>query len=288
MRSRYDRTEQHWYEPSQVRPGGAVVLSDSEASVLLLFTAEAKAAAISCINLLCCYNVVANAATGRLPWIITQFVPNEPSSTDDLFTGRLAVLFKPATRSGQRGFGRFLAHSRDEIERLIELQESAGHLTKADIARGSDVASTAACFAKITVKDLVAIHRRLFREFDVAELSYLSSLLDDVLQGHSPLIVDGRLMPVKTDFEIRDIRVDLVAEAIIANTRSVERVLVRNISQSGLGLDGAQQLKPSELVEIRLSHSSRRLAGRVVWKVGNKAGVEFIERLDDKDTLLNP
>lgn len=272
--------------PATVRRGGAIVMSDGDAALLLRFSGEVRAAAISCLNLLSCFNAVGLAQYRPLPQRLGAFKPSQPLSFHELRASALADLFKPATCAGLKGFALFLATSGDELEQVLRGQLDAGVVSKAMVERASDAAATAACFAKITLKDLVAIHRRLFREFDVAECSYLASLLDDVLQGKSPLLVDGQLVGVKTDFEIRDVRVELNAEAFVAGAAMGDRVLVRNISQGGLGFDGTARFCPSQLVEIRLTHSGRKLQGRVVWKVGTKAGVEFLTRLDEADALL--
>lgn len=273
-----------WDGPVVVRRSGSIVVSDGDAEIFLAFSAQVREAAISCSNLLSCYNA-AELAPIRLPASIANFAPVE-RPFDVVKSIELRKLFKPATWIGLSGFARFLADSRNELESLLTIQHRTGGVTKSDVSRALETATAAACFAKITLKDLVAIHRRLFREFDVAELSYHANMLDDVLQGKSPLLRDGKLIPVKTDFELRDPRVRLDAEAWVAGSDHGQTIMVRNISPGGLGFDGAPFVDAGQLVEIRLAMSGRRLSGRIAWKVGAKAGVEFTDRLHPTDALL--
>ena len=90
---------------------------------------------------------------------------------------------------------------------------------------------------------------------------------------------NGVLEPVRTDFQLRDPRVHLNAEAFLSGSQRGEIVMVRNISAGGLGFDGAVNVSAGQAIEIRLVLSGRRLTGRVAWKIGEKAGVEFTERL---------
>ena len=271
--------------PVSVRRSGSIVVTDAEAAVLLAFNAQVRAAAISCSNLLSCYSAVDVSTKFRLPATIANFAP-EPTTFEALRGTALQSLFKPATWAGLKGFARFLAQSRAELEAVLEIHHRVGFVGKNDVEQASEIAIAAACFAKITLKDLIAIHRRLFREFDVAELSYHANMLDDVLQGKSPLLENGKLVPVRTDFELRDVRVRLNAEAWVAGRSQGDRIMVRNISRGGLGFDGAGRVLTGQAIEVRLLQSGRKLNGRVVWKVGDKAGVEFFDRLEDGDTLF--
>ncbi|MEQ1695337.1 MAG: PilZ domain-containing protein [Hyphomicrobiaceae bacterium] len=221
----------------------------------------------------------------RMPASITLFAPQKLQYAD-LSGTALQSLFTTATWAGLRGFARFIEQSRGELEAVLVIQQRVGVITKSDVERASEIVTAAACFAKITLKDLIAIHRRLFREFDVAELSYHANLLDDVLQGKSPLIEGDTLIPVRTDFQLRDVRVRLNAEAWVAGGAQGDRIMVRNISRGGLGFDGAGSVSAGQAIEVRLLQSGRKLQGRIVWKVGDKAGVEFPERLDDADPLF--
>ena len=270
-----------------MRRTSAINLSDADAVILLQFTAEVKRAAISCATLMSWLNAVGLSKTLRLPKGVAAVVPTsaQPSFVA-VRQSALVALLTPAVVVGLRGFSHFLNVSADAVAVLMSAPDVHPHGKFPDTASASDSLSSAACFAKVTLKDLIAIHERLFREFDVAELSYLSALLDDVLQGHSPLFADGELVAVRTNFTIRDIRVAMTAEAIVAQSGAVTRVVVRNLSRSGLGFEAAGAIETGEMVVVRLSTSGRQLKGRVVWKVGQKAGVEFSERLDDSDSLF--
>ena len=177
-----------WDGPVCVRRSGSIVVSDQDAGVLLAFTAQVRDVSTCLANLLSCYNTVDGSALHRLPANIANFAPIEaPFVLEQALD--LRGLFKPATWVGLKGFARFIGQSRSELELLLGLQHRSGGVGMAEVSRALEIATGAACFAKITLKDLIAIHRRLFREYDVAELSYHANLLDDVLQGKSPLLV---------------------------------------------------------------------------------------------------
>lgn len=264
-----------------LRKIGAINLSDADAALLLRFSADVKAAAISCVVLLSWLNAAILSKPLAHPAGLSRFVP--PRDLPTFYAvghSQLAVLLTPAVVVGFKGFGHFLNASVEAVEALFL------ELGVAQAATASDRLDSVARFANMTLKDLIGIHKRLFREFDVAELSYLSALLDDVTQGKSPLFADGVLLPVKTDFTIRDVRVALNADALVANSNDVMRVIVRNISQGGLGFEAAGAIETGRMIIIKLTTSGRQLQGRVVWRVGQKAGVEFSERLSEGDDLF--
>ncbi len=271
----------------QMRRSAAIDLSDADAVLLLLFSDEVKQAGISCVMLLSCLNAADFSHHLVLPSGIEAFTPQRSQpSFEAVNVSPLTLLLTPPVRAGFRGFSHFLAVSSDGFSQLLQDYADGSGDALAHAAIVQDALMSAACFATMVLRDLTAIHQRLFRDFDVAELSYLASLLDDVLQGQSPLFAGGELIKVKTDFTIRDVRVVLHADAIIADSDVVTRVVVRNISQGGLGIVGAGPLVVGRTVVIRLATTGRQLKGRIVWKVGEKAGVEFTERLSDQDRLL--
>lgn len=271
---------------AHARRNAPITLSDQDARVLARFSEEVRTAAVSCAALLSCFNAVGFSKALRLPHNIAEFAPHHLQSLPALARSPLSSLLSPATRAGLKGFALFLAHGREELERVLALHQRTGAVHKAEVAGASDVMSTAACFAKITLKDLVVIHGRLFHDFDVAQMNYLAGLLDDVLQGKCPLLSDGKLVPVRTDFHIRERRVEFNAEALVVNTHRVERVMVCNISQGGLGFEGPGHFEMGQLIEIKLLATGRRLDGRLSWRVGSRAGVAFARQLEATDSLL--
>ena len=278
-----DATRSSGFQPS-------VSLNDEEAGLLELFGSDAKAAAVCSVNLLSVYNAVDFSKGMLLPAGLANFSPAYPQSFAVLPGSGLLTLLAPATRSGLKGFSYYLAKSQDELVRTFEIaHRQNGIVYHRDVAQARDATSSAACFAKIALKDLISIQTRVRREFEVAQMSYLASLLDDVLEGKSPLLADGRLVPVRTEFTIRQRRVELNAEALVAEPHRFEqRVLVTNISQGGLGFKGAREFAIGQAIEITLMMSNRRFPGRIVWKLGSQAGVEFFEPLAEADPLLNP
>jgi hypothetical protein len=278
-----DAARIHGYQAS-------VSLNDEEAALLELFGSDCKTAAISTVNLLSAYSAVAYSKGLRLPANLIAFAPPKPHSFAVLPGSGLLSLLAPATRSGLKGFAYYLGKTQDELVRILDIAaRQQGIVYDGDVVEAREVTSSAACFAKIALKDLVTIQTRIRREYEVAQMNYLASLLDDVLEGRSPLLADGRLVPVRTEFLIRQRRVELNAEALVAEPHRFEqRVLVTNVSQGGLGFKGASEFSNGQTIAITLVHSTRRFVGKIVWKLGSQAGVEFFEPLDMADPLLNP
>lgn len=269
--------------PASVRPGGAIELTDEQAADLLLFSKQARDASRYCAYLMSAYNVM-TVARHPLPQGLEQYADVPRSFAIPLES--LRPLFKPATWVGLRGFRQLLTQSMEEFAEIRAADQERGGTLSRDVASARETTLAASCFAKITVKDLAAIHRRFFRDIDVAEFNYYANLLDDAIDGKAPLVEGDRLLPVKTDFQIRDPRVRINAQARIQGTSKAYLVCIRNVSPGGLGFDGGEDLLPGQQVELLLVQSGRRLLGRIAWKVGAKAGIEFAQRLEPNDPLM--
>lgn len=64
-----------------------------------------------------------------------------------------------------------------------------------------------------------------------------------------------------------------------------QRVIIHNISQSGLKLKNAYGLVPGDVVRVELV-SQRTLEGTVMWSVAPYTGIAFDELLGEDDPLL--
>ncbi|MBX9926302.1 MAG: PilZ domain-containing protein, partial [Hyphomicrobiaceae bacterium] len=180
----------------------------------------------------------------------------------------------------------YLRTMRDEVDRLLLLEATNGGITRNDINAAREASYTASCFAKLTLKDLISIEGRLADAYEVAHMSYLTRLLDDVLEGKSPLLVNGQLERAKTDFLVREQRVQINAEASVQDPVRQELVIVQNISQSGLAFRSSSTYEAGQRIRVRLTTSGRELLGRIVWRIGHRAGVAFFYPLDQDDDLL--
>lgn len=265
-----------------------VSLDDGNAALLALFSQDVVGAAICTVSLLSCFNSVEYSKGMPLPANLAAFAPIAPRSFALLPGSGLLSVLAPATRSGLKGFLYYLSNTAEELSRVVEIAHAQGGIVyRGDLAQARDAANSAACFAKLALKDLVSIHARVRHEFEVAQMNYLAALIDDVLEGKSPLLSGGRISPVRAEFQIRQRRVELNAEALVADPRRFERhVVVTNISAGGLGFKGASEFVTGQAVEIKLVSSPRQFTGKIVWKLGTEAGVEFFKPLPETDELL--
>lgn len=263
-----------------------LALDEAETILLHKFATDVKAAAISCINASSCLNAVGFSKNFRFPDGIEKFRPAFPSSFTEVKASSLATHLTPPVRSGIGGFVFYLRTVRDELDRLIKTEAEQGGITRNDVGSARDAAYTASCFAKLTLKDLVSIEGRLADVYEVAHMSYLTRLLDDVLEGKSPLLVNGQLERPKTDFLVRERRVQINAEATVSDPVRRELVIVQNISQGGLAFKSPSSYLPGQRIRVRLTTSGRELLGKIVWRLGQRAGIAFFYPLDHNDDLL--
>ncbi|NJM55058.1 MAG: PilZ domain-containing protein [Verrucomicrobiae bacterium] len=264
----------------------SLALEEAEMVLLKAFADDVKTAAINCINLSSCLNAVGFSRRFNFPPEITEFAPNFPHSFATVKSSALAGHLTPSVRSGLNGFVYYLRSMREALDALLALETARGGVTSADIAQARDATYTASCFAKLTLKDLISIEGRLADAYEVAHMSYLTRLLDEVLEGKSPLLANGHLERAKTEFLVRERRVQINAEASVADPARRELVIVQNISQGGLAFKSSSAYHAGQRIRVRLTTSGRELLGRIVWRMGTRAGVTFFYPLEANDDLL--
>jgi len=251
-----------------------------EATQFDLFSHDVKAAVIACAKLLSCYHGAAHTSRFQLPSNLLEVAPSYPYAFKALEGGSLFRSLSPATRSGLKGFTYYLGRAREEAV-LLSGDRSA------DVAIAIEVTSTAACFAKLAVADILAIERRQGHAFEIAQWSYLVALLDDVIEGRGPLWMDGRILEVRSDFRLRERRLNMTAVALVVSQQREEQVVIINLSRGGLGFQSAAPFEAGQCVEIKLLQPARIFAGQIMWRIGSKVGVKFAQPLPDDDPLLH-
>ena len=264
----------------------ALALEEAEMILLKTFSEQVKTSAIACINLSSCLNAVGFSRRFNFPPEITEFTPKFPHSFAAVKSSGLASHLTPSVRSGLDGFVYYLRCMREALDGLLALETERGGISSADIALARDATYTASCFAKLILKDLISIEGRLADAYEVAHLSYLTRLLDDVLEGKSPLLANGHLERAKTEFLVRERRVQINAEATISDPVRHELVIVQNISQGGLAFKSFSAYTAGQRIRVRLTTSGRELLGRIVWRMGPRAGMTFFYPLETDDELL--
>jgi hypothetical protein len=74
-------------------------------------------------------------------------------------------------------------------------------------------------------------------------------------------------------------------DAVLELHGRFQRIIIHNISQSGMKLKNAFGLVPGDVVSVELV-SRRKLEGTVMWSVAPYTGVAFDELLPEDDPLL--
>ena len=144
----------------------------------------------------------------------------------------------------------------------------------------ADAASAIEAFVDLGVPHIQPAQR--------AEAGRVLGLLRLAKAGHSPCLgADGRItIPGWAERRRAGRRIVNLAATLVAAGRTVP-VTVRDISASGLGLEGDCKLEEGTEVSVRLA-GNRQLAGRIAWCSDRRIGLELAERLDVRDPLLAP
>lgn len=251
-----------------------------------LFIYDVKATAIGIVKLLSCFNGASMTSSFRLPLGLDLAIPEYPYSFVLLDGSEFMRQLSNATRVGLKGYRHYLLQLSDEAKELMRVP-GAGSAVSPDMVAGAvEVASTAACFAKLAVNDCLSVARKGGLHDEIPQLAYLVSLLDDVIGGKAPLWSDDGFVEPRSDFTLRQRRVHLNAMAVIVREHREEPVMVTNISLGGLGFEGAQSFGIGQAVVISLADQERSFAGIIAWRQAAHAGVRFDEALAADDPLL--
>jgi PilZ domain len=114
----------------------------------------------------------------------------------------------------------------------------------------------------------------------------LKRMLAEVIAGGQPCLdVNGQ--PYIPDLPQRRPapRRTINKPCIVEHQGKTARAMVKDISSSGLGLEGAPDMTPQKVAVIEFE-DGRCVAGMVVWAKGTRAGITFQTSLSVKDALL--
>jgi len=81
-------------------------------------------------------------------------------------------------------------------------------------------------------------------------------------------------------------RVATRINAVLHEGRSFHPTLIVNVSRSGAGLAGPVSAMPGDLVAVQLL-DGRTLPAHVRWRAGGRCGLEFLQKLEEDDQLLD-
>ena len=145
--------------------------------------------------------------------------------------------------------------------------------------------STAALFSLITVKDLASLYGDMASGTWIDELMSLGIELEEATRGAMPYYNSRRFEVPGATEQMRGLRLQLNSEAVLTHRGLSRKVLIRDISQGGLGIEGVDTMKVGSTITLQLP-TGRQLAGEVCWQEGARAGISLSERLPLSDPLM--
>lgn len=144
-----------------------------------------------------------------------------------------------------------------------------------------------ACHAAAdAVRDLAHASRDCLPELYDMSAGILRRLLSAAALGESPCLTpDGQPFLPALPQQRRAARRVLDQPATLSIAGDTQRVLVRDLSQNGIGIDQAAHLPVGEIAVVTLA-TGRRLTGRIVWQKGQRGGIRLAAPLTPNDPLL--
>ncbi len=120
----------------------------------------------------------------------------------------------------------------------------------------------------------------------ISELSLLLKLLANVANGGYPLVSMKGDVSIPEWFETRHHeRALLRCPADLYLNNQCHKVLVRDFSAVGLGIECQADISTGDLVEIQVG-SSLRLRGTVIWSSAGRAGIQFSQPIHGLDPWM--
>ena len=120
----------------------------------------------------------------------------------------------------------------------------------------------------------------------ISELSLLLKLLANVANGGYPLLSMNGDVAIPEWFETRHHeRALLRCPADLYVNNQCHKVLVRDFSAVGLGVECQADISTGDLVEIQVG-SSLRLSGTVIWSSAGRAGIQFLQPIHGLDPWM--
>lgn len=260
-------------------------LSMQDTRLLERFTAEVTASALSCAALLSCFNTIQFDRVILMPADLRLYTPPSPMTFTAVTGSEIAELLSHETRAALSGYQYYL----EAGKRLL-----SGHLEpgRENVAVEFDAFrallapfKTASLFSLMTARDLSQLHASMGTGKCIGELDKLAADLDEANRGGTPYFLDRHFVVPGAADQMRGLRIQLNSEAVLTHRGGVSTVIVRDVSQGGLGLEGVEAMRPGSAVSLLLP-TGRKLSGEVHWQEGTRAGINLTERLALSDPLM--
>ncbi|MGH1418950.1 MAG: PilZ domain-containing protein [Hyphomicrobiaceae bacterium] len=233
---------------------------------------------------------VANAMSDNVPDVnarsLIKYFPRE-SSKLVLASIRIGQYYENSELySFLDSFNSKLTLAKDATIRLAEKGAYWGIGDQAELYELAESWRTVSNASRIVLFELDNILTNHGMHGSSREIAPLSELLESVVRGEYPLIdqTGNALMPKwaeRRKFE----RTPVKFSATLHVNGSDRKVIVRDISATGLGLDSSGDLAIGEEVVVQIE-GAPRLIGRVVWSTNSRSGIKLLHPLNGPDPRL--
>ncbi len=270
---------------SHVEPAAYETDADAEASLVRVLMAEF-------VNSATFAGVVASMVTAkksarpiRMIGPAASYLPPEPMIFPALTSGLVFAADHSALVDSLQNYYMKLAFARSVTKIPDEIWQRE---TPADELHWADFADI---WQHICAAAIVVIHCSYNAPFtgntqNQSTLSGLHQMLMNAVRGECPCVRhDGRLIIPGLLDQRKSERKRLDRALWIEARHGRARVILKDISTSGLGLASCPSFEPGERVSVQLA-DGRILAAFIVWSKDGRAGARLIQPLSEKDPLL--
>ncbi len=261
------------------------LLNIEDARLLERFSGEVFASALSCAAIMSCFNMIQFDREILIPRDLRTYLPLNPLSFSAVLSSDIADLLQHETRAALSGYQYYL----EAGKRLLSGYLDPGRVEipiDFDVLKAMQTPfTTASMFSMLTLKDLARLHSDLGADRWSEDLRTLAGDLDAATRGDSPYFQNRKFdVPGAAD-QMRGLRIQLNSEATLTYHGMARQVLIRDISQGGLGVEGVTMMQPGTPVRLLLP-TGRELIGEICWQEDTRAGISLSERLPLSDPLM--
>ncbi|MGE0627765.1 MAG: PilZ domain-containing protein [Hyphomicrobiaceae bacterium] len=230
-------------------------------------------------------NAQCSGAIEVKPRTLIKYYPRESAILISA-TQRLRRRFSPsALLSLLETFHVQLAHAKE----ATLASAASGFATASESAGGNDMAQAWQSVCG-TGRDLLAAFDQGFAAFEITgsagEQAPLLRLLEQSIAGDHPLVAsDGTVNWPEWAERRESKRVAIRCPAVLIHGAHQQRVVIRDISATGIGLDATRQIGLGEQVVVQFGHA-HKLEGKVMWTADGRAAIRLHRPLQASGSQL--
>ncbi|MEQ1578669.1 MAG: PilZ domain-containing protein [Hyphomicrobium sp.] len=259
--------------------------NSEEALLFERYTSEIYSSALSCAVILSCFNAIRFDRKITLPAELRSHVPVTPMTLTAIAASNFADLMDPETAAALNSFRYYLENGKRHLFENLVPGRFGSSIRFETLKVMHDAFRSAGHFILRVVKDLTCVHSRMGTSAWISQLTAVSAELEAASRGASPYFKDGAFCLPLPSRRMREMRFQLNSEAVLTYRGTTRRVVIRDISQGGIGVEGAATMHPGSSVQVQLP-TGRQLEGEVCWQNGTRAGIILSQRLPASDPLM--